>query len=919
MKSKLFILALLTFTFHLPPSITLQAQESLGDYQGRFVRLSKAYAQNPDKVDVLYNLALFYYDNGHPMRSLPVAMKYIQRAEERHVKLIEDNENRELARLVKLGITIITLRDTKQAIVDAARRSVALQDYMTSTDLDAYGAAFGTDGEIARMLRQRRINQLYTDCLNQGTAESYYHFIEVYPGTTEAEQMEARMAALTPALFAEATTDAQVDSVALRFSESPSVQLYGERQKSRMAYAEASRRNTMEAYEAYLDRFPASNESQQARDHLEQMLKTDYARCSTQMDYLLFAEKHTDSPLADQALTRFREMLYEQQDLLAAHYYLHHFPLDPHYNDIFALCYSWYADEGNGEPIRLFSDEYPDFPYVRGLELDLERAAFIDTVKLMVPFKESDYDYYAWYVRQMTGKRIAIVPLQRMIQEQVATRRFAAALERVRKFDLCFDSIHPAEYEELKSILSAPATNRRLTQEFSATYNIKHPVYNEADSNLYFTRTGVGSSRICYAVKEKGHWVPAGEVVFAFPMENEGLTLFGFYDKGRRMLLGSEGNIMMAEWEADGWRITDIPPYPVNTDYLETDAYMLPDGSGMLLASDRPGGHNVQTSGAYFHGDTAAATDLYFIPYVAGGWGTPINLGLTINTPYSERSPILSRNMKTLYFITDGRGGLGYGDVYVATRTSVQNWTSWSTPKNAGKEINSGFREADLSFSPDESRIYMSVGTKADLYSCYSFPSWHNKANSYERCRIDVGGLERSLVRIRVADLSQQTLSQVTECREGEEAVEISVHKDKQYAVMGDAGRLFVPAIKIASNASGRLVGYTFGELVAMDKPVPLCAVDFTADDALLPMAQMQMEQLSQFLSHHPQGVVEIGIDVAGSDDRLCYNRSLQRGQVLRRFLDNRGVDPSRVIISAYGNVNVKRNGTSAVSVRFRE
>lgn len=911
MPYRLFFIFLLLFS-----NFALGQQVSSENYQERFSSLQKAYAQKPDRVDVLYNLALFYCDNGHPLRNLPVAMSYIQRAEANHLKLLENNENRELARLVKLGITITTLRDAKQTIVEIARNSVKLRKDMTSAEVDAYRDAFGTDPEVARLLKQHRYNQIYDDCLKQGTVEAYYRYIEAYPNTSEAEQMEARIAALTPQLYAEVTTDAQVDSIKQQYAKSPSVQRYGEGMKSRRAYAEASRLNTVESYKAYLGRFPAGDESQQARDRLEKLLETRFTRCSTHMDYLLFAEKHADSPLADQALTRFRDLLFERQDILAAHYYLHHFPLDPHYNEIFALCYSWYSAEGNGEPIRWFSDEYPDFPYVRGLELDLDRAAFIDTIKLMKPFSEADYDYYAWYVRQMTGKRIAIVPLQRMIQELLASHRYPAALDRIRKFDLCFDSIHPDEYEELKRLLAAPSTGRKLMQEFASTYDIKNPVVNEADSNLYFTRVGVATSRICYAVKENGTWVPAGEVGFVFPTENDKLTLFGFYDGGRRMLLGSEGNIMMAERDGESWRITDIPPYPVNTDYLETDAYMLPDGSGILLASDRPGGYNVQSSGANFHGDTAAATDLYYIPFVNNSWGTPVNLGPTINTPYSERSPLLSRNLKTLYFVTDGHGGLGYGDVYMSTRTSVEDWTSWSTPRNVGKEINSGFREGDLSFSPDEKRIYMSVSTKAGNYVCCSFPTGHTVSNSYERLTIDVSGMKQTLVRVRVAD--KHRLVQVVECQGDESTVEVNVHKDKQYFVMGDAGHFFVPAIKIPSTST-TLRGYSFDELVAADRPVPLYAVDFTDDDALLPMAQMQLEQLVQFMTRHSRGVVEFCIDVAGSDARQCYNRSLMRGQVLRSFMEKRGIDHSCVIISAYGNVNVKRTGASGVSVRFRE
>ena len=105
-----------------------------------------------------------------------------------------------------------------------------------------------------------------------------------------------------------------------------------------------------------------------------------------------------------------------------------------------------------------------------------------------------------------------------------------------------------------------------------------------------------------------------------------------------------------------------------------------------------------------------------------------------------------------------------------------------------------------------------------------------------------------------------------------------------------------------------------------MDKPVPLFAVGFNpAGTDLLPVAQMQLEQLAQFIGHNPNGIVEFCIDVAGSDDKLCYNLSLERGRLIRDFMNEQGIDNSRIIISAYGNINVKKHGNSGVSVRFRE
>ena len=896
--------------------------DSLSDYQARFTKLNKAYAKSPDNVEALYNLAQFYFDNSHPMRNLPMAMKYIQRAEACHIKLIEDDHTGELARLVRNDITLTTIRQTKQAIIDAAYNTIEVRTDMSGVELDTYLDAFGIDMELVRLLRQRRINQVYDDCLKKGTAEAYYHFIDVYSGTTEAEQMEERLARLAPGMFEGLTSAEQVDAIATRYPLSPSVQRAAEKQKSRMAYAAASKRNDVAGYMEFLERYPSSDESQQARDRLDNLLEVTYAKCKTAMDYALFANTYSDISLADKALGEVRTLLTKEQDVAAARYYLEHFKFDPYYNDIYNLYYSWHAAEGNGDPIKRFNRENPDFPYRRAIENDLESAKIIDRINLMEDFLEVEYNRYAGYVRQLMGKKIAIVPLQRMIQVMIGSRNYQAALDRVRRFDICFENLSTAEYKELQRILSAAATGRKLTKEFSATYHVMNPCLNEVDGRLYFTRTAGSSRRICYAVKEGNQWRPAGEASFASLINTDGLTLFGFYAGGTRMLLGSDGNVMMAEKDGDGWRITDIPPYPVNTDYIETDAYMLPDGSGLLLASDRPNGYNLQASGAYFHGDTALATDLYYIPYNNGTWGTPVNLGSSINTPYSERCPIMSRNLKTLYFVTDGRGGLGYSDVYVATRTNNQDWTSWSTPQNAGKELNSGYTETSLSFSPDEKRIFLSVNSSLGAFSAYSFPTWHDASNSYEPYTIDILGMESNLLRVRVADMAQQSVVQMMDCSGESNTLTINVHKGKTYAILGDAGLYFVPAVIInpMEKTKQRLKGYTFPVMVASDKPVQLYAVDFDATgSALTPVARIQLEQLAQFLSHQPNGVAEFCIDVAGSDDKICYNLSLERGRLIRDFMVEQGIDASRVIISAYGNVNVKKKGKSGVSVRFRE
>lgn len=904
----------------LPALTQTSLADSLADYEGRFTKLNKAYAKDPNNVENLFNMAQFYFDNSHPMRNLPMAMTYITAAEARQTTLLEEDRIGELTRLARKDITLGSIRQMKQAITDAAFNTLEVRTDMSRAELDSYMSAFSLNMDMVRVLRQSRINQVYEEDLRKGTLDAYYHFIDNYPGTKEAEQMEERIAHLAPGMFEGATTEAEVDAMAVDYPLSPSVQRAAERQKSRLAFAIATRRNTEEAYKEFLRHYPTSDENQAARDRLEQMLTSKYAALHTAREYADFAQANSDVSLADSALARMRQLMVEQHDVEAARLYLEHFKSDTYYKEVFNRFYSWHTIEGNSAPINKFVADYPDYPFQNAVDRDLMHAEEVDRVNLMVDFLEVQFGLYAGYIRQMMDKRIAIVPLQRSLQVLVAQRNWNKALERAKQFDICFDKEARANYLELCKVLSTP-TGRQLKSELNATYHILNPVINPADGNLYFTRGGGSSRRICYAVRESGHWRTKGDVPFD-NTTNEGLTIYSFFADGTRMLLGHGGDIWIAEKDGDKWRVSDIPSYPVNTDYREADAYMLPDGTGMLLASDRPGGQNLQPSGAYFHGDTAMASDIYFIPFNEQGWGTPVNLGTDINTPYCERSPILSRNLKTLYFVSDGRGGLGYRDIYMSTRDNVEDWSHWSTPVNVGRELNSGYDEYSISFGPDEKTIVVSANSAMGRYSASSFNTWHDASNSYRPYQLDILGMEDHLLRVRVADIAQQSVIQAVDYMGEGRSVNLNIHKDKRYAVLAEAGDYFVPAVVVSGRSKNdlRLKGYKFEVAVALDKPLTLEAIEFDPGSAdLRPVTQMQLQQLAHFLQQNPDGVAELGIDVAGSSNEQAYNLSLERGRALRDYLVELDIDPQHVIVSAYGNVNVKKRGSDRVTVRFRQ
>ena len=81
-------------------------------------------------------------------------------------------------------------------------------------------------------------------------------------------------------------------------------------------------------------------------------------------------------------------------------------------------------------------------------------------------------------------------------------------------------------------------------------------------------------------------------------------------------------------------------------------AYLHPsiseDGTVLYFASDKPGGYG--------------GTDIYRVVRSKGIWGPTVNLGPEVNTAEDEAFPFFVGS--TLYFASNGHGGLGGLDIF---------------------------------------------------------------------------------------------------------------------------------------------------------------------------------------------------------------------------------------------------------------
>ncbi|MBN1973916.1 MAG: PD40 domain-containing protein [Sedimentisphaerales bacterium] len=139
------------------------------------------------------------------------------------------------------------------------------------------------------------------------------------------------------------------------------------------------------------------------------------------------------------------------------------------------------------------------------------------------------------------------------------------------------------------------------------------------------------------------------------------------------------------ESKDDEWGpAVNLGPSVNDADY--DDVYSISsDGLSLYLYSDRSGGYG----GSDLYVTTRATT--------SSPWGTPVNLGATVNSASNDYQPNISHDGLSMYFSSNRSGGYGGLDLWVTTRATTSS--PWSTPVNLGAIINSSSGEYAPSIS----------------------------------------------------------------------------------------------------------------------------------------------------------------------------------------------------------------------------
>lgn len=112
-------------------------------------------------------------------------------------------------------------------------------------------------------------------------------------------------------------------------------------------------------------------------------------------------------------------------------------------------------------------------------------------------------------------------------------------------------------------------------------------------------------------------------------------------------------------------------------------------------------------------------------------WAAPTSLGLSVNSPFNEMGPAISKDGLSLFFASDRPrpdGTSGGQDIWVAQRASVRD--PWGLPAYLGDVVNTTFAENVPALSRDEHWMFFSSDQPGGAGSVDIWAAW--RANRHD-------------------------------------------------------------------------------------------------------------------------------------------------------------------------------------------
>jgi len=335
---------------------------------------------------------------------------------------------------------------------------------------------------------------------------------------------------------------------------------------------------------------------------------------------------------------------------------------------------------------------------------------------------------------------------------------------------------------------------------------------------------------------------------------------------------------------------------PVNSSKWESQPSISADGKTLYFVSNRSGG--------------SGGMDIWVTQLAPNNeWTIPRNLGDKINTPFSEETPFIHPDGKTLYFTSDGHVGMGEKDIYV-TRKDADG--TWSEPKNLGYPINTWNDEQGLFVAASGENAYFSSDRKGgygklDLYSFKLYEEARPTRVTYVKGKVKDKETGKPLgAKFELIDLatSEVVIESSSDQIDGKFLVTLPVDHEYALNVSLDEYLFYSEHFSLPKEQDITkpyrmdvdLQPIKFGEKVVLKN------IFFeTASFDLLPESTVELDKLVAFMNNNASIHIEIGghTDNVGKpeDNQLL---SENRSKSVRQYLIDHAIPEGRIQYKGY-------------------
>jgi outer membrane protein OmpA-like peptidoglycan-associated protein/tetratricopeptide (TPR) repeat protein len=308
----------------------------------------------------------------------------------------------------------------------------------------------------------------------------------------------------------------------------------------------------------------------------------------------------------------------------------------------------------------------------------------------------------------------------------------------------------------------------------------------------------------------------------------------------------------------------------------------------------------------------------------------PKNAGVKINTSKDEFTPYFDNDTRTLFFSSEGLGGLGGLDIFKVTGSTK----AWTNPENLGEPINSGADDIYYTISKNREEGFLVSNRKGgvslknstccdDIYSHKQTSYIHLFVTGNVKDVSSTVSVDNALVDIYLVD--KKTNEQIlvkTIVTDKTGNYKTSLEAGNEYKVIvrkpGYLNTSQSTAIDTRTESLDKTFENNFALSKSSNKAITLENINYEFDRSdIMNNSMLALDTtLLKIMTLNPDIIVEISshTDDKGSEE---YNQKLsqKRAESVVNYLISKGIDKERLKAKGYGEsvpiaANKNKNGT---------